>query len=70
MLLSHLVLAREAAKLAGYVSGIVVLGHGDQPWSYALYRSIETLLGVAMAVLVSMVPKLLGVEIPDEGSDS
>ena len=70
MLVSHVVLVREATKLAGYVCGIVVLAHGEQPWSYALYRSIETLLGVAMAVLVSMVPKLLGVEIPDEGSDS
>ena len=70
MLLSHVVLAREAAKLAGYVSGIVVLGHGEQPWSYALYRLIETLLGVGMAVLVSLVPKLLGVEIPDDGPDS
>ena len=70
MLLSHAVLAPEAAKLAGYVSGIVVFGHGEQPWSYASYRLIETLLGVGMAVLVSLVPKLLGVEIPDDGPDS
>ena len=66
MLLSYVVQLQAAAKLAGYVCGIVVLAHGAHPWSYALYRVIETLLGIAMAVLVSLVPKLMRVEIPDE----
>jgi len=36
------------------------------PWSYAVYRAIETFLGIAMAVLVSVIPKLLRVEAEDE----
>ena len=31
MLLSHLARFPEAAKLSGYVCGIILLGHGDQP---------------------------------------
>jgi uncharacterized membrane protein YgaE (UPF0421/DUF939 family) len=68
MLLSYVVHLQAAAKLAGYVCGIVVLSHGGHAWSYAVYRVIETFLGIAMAVLVSLVPKLLRVEIPDERS--
>jgi uncharacterized membrane protein YgaE (UPF0421/DUF939 family) len=62
MLLSSAVRLQPAAKLAGYVSGIVVLAHGAQPWSYAVYRLIETFLGIGTAVLVSVVPKLMRVE--------
>jgi uncharacterized membrane protein YgaE (UPF0421/DUF939 family) len=66
MMLSYAVGLQAAAKLAGYVCGIVVLTHGDHAWSYAVYRVVETFLGIAMAVLVSLVPKLLRVEIPDQ----
>ena len=65
MLLSYAVHLQAAAKLAGYVCGIVFLPHDVDPWTYAVYRVIETFLGIAMAVLVSLVPKLMRVEIPD-----
>ena len=64
MLFSYVVNARGGAKLAGYVAGIAVMSYGANPWSYAVYRAIETFLGIAMAVLVSVIPKLLRV---DEG---
>jgi uncharacterized membrane protein YgaE (UPF0421/DUF939 family) len=66
MLLSHLMLLPGAAKLAGFLSGMVVLAHSAHPWLYARNRTIETLLGVGMAVLVSLVPKLMRLEIPGE----
>ena len=72
MLLSYVVQLQAAAKLAGYVCGIVILfeAHGTNPWSYAFYRVIETFLGIFMAVLVSLVPKLLRVDIPAETDSS
>ena len=66
MLLSWGLRLYAAAKVAGYVCGIVILSHDAAPWGYAVYRVIETLLGIAMAVLVSLVPTLMRVEISDE----
>ena len=63
MLLSYAAGVQGGAKLTGYVAGIAVMSHGANPWSYAIYRVIETLIGIGMAVLVSLVPKLL--KVPD-----
>jgi uncharacterized membrane protein YgaE (UPF0421/DUF939 family) len=59
MFLSHLLGLQGAAKVAGYVCGIVLFSFNDAPWSYALYRTIETMVGIALAILISLVPKLL-----------
>lgn len=44
---------REAAKLAAYISAIVILSHSQQPWLYAWHRFLETLLGIAVALAVN-----------------
>ena len=69
MFASHLISLPAAAKVAGYVSGIVLLDHGDSPWSYGLFRMVETALGIVAAVCVSLVPKLISPETLKRLSD-
>ena len=59
MLVSSLLHAQDGARVAGYICGLVVLYHGEEPWAYAFFRFVETILGIAIAVLSSAVPKLL-----------
>jgi uncharacterized membrane protein YgaE (UPF0421/DUF939 family) len=62
MFLSHLFRLQTAATIAGHVCGIVILDHGMHPWTYALHRLVETVLGIGVAIVISFVPKLLRTE--------
>ena len=59
----------DAAKISGFIYGIVVLEYSAEPWLNALSRFIETMLGVAVAPIVSYVPKLINIEEPEKQGD-
>jgi hypothetical protein len=44
MFVSHLISLLATAKIAGYVCAIVLIDHGNAPWSYAFFRMVETAL--------------------------
>ena len=71
MFLSRVLHLHDADKVTGYVTGIVLLDHGADPWTYAFHRTVETILGIGLAMLVSLVPRLISMdepEPPDAGS--
>lgn len=55
--------ARDGARVAGFLSGLIVFAH-DQSWEYAWVRLTETLLGVCVAWAISYVPKYLKLPEP------
>jgi uncharacterized membrane protein YgaE (UPF0421/DUF939 family) len=59
MFVTQLIALPATGKVAGFVCAIILLDHGDAPWTYALYRMIETALGIGAAMCVSVVPKLM-----------
>lgn len=68
MLICHFVHADDSAKVAGYISGIVIVAHGTNPWSYALLRLTETALGILVAWVISCVPILIRIETEETES--
>jgi uncharacterized membrane protein YgaE (UPF0421/DUF939 family) len=68
MLLCDLLGAREGAKIAGYICGLIVLEHSAEPWNDALLRMIETALGVTVAWVIAYVPKLIPPERAEAGT--
>lgn len=53
---------KGSAKVAGYISGIVMLDHGESPAIYAAYRFVETAIGIGVAWAISFVPRLIRIE--------
>ena len=66
MLLCHVFRVSEVVRIAGYTSAIVGFSRGIDPWFLALDRLVETGLGIAIAWLISCVPKLLGSASKDQ----
>jgi uncharacterized membrane protein YgaE (UPF0421/DUF939 family) len=56
MVICQLLRHPAAAKVAGYVSGIIILSFSTDPWSHARDRLVETLVGIGAAFVVGAVP--------------
>lgn len=67
MLLCHALKLDGAAKVSGYICGIVVLEHSGNAWFYAGERLVETLVGIGVALALSLVPKLVKVDERGDG---
>ena len=59
MFLSYFLHLEGTNKIAGYVCAIVMLNHSADPWIYGFWRLAETLLGIAVAILISFIPRLV-----------
>lgn len=59
MFLSHTLRLPEAARIAGYLCAIVLLEHSADQWTYAFWRFVETVLGIGVALLLSLVPRVI-----------
>lgn len=62
MLISHVLQGPDGARIAGFVCGVVMLYQGDDVWSYAIHRFVETAVGIAVAWSVSHIPKLIRID--------
>jgi uncharacterized membrane protein YgaE (UPF0421/DUF939 family) len=66
ILISHLLRAREGAKIAGYICALIVLDDSTAPWVNGFHRMLETALGVLVGWLISYVPKLIPINEPGD----
>ena len=54
-----------AAKLSAFVAALTVMDHSKTPWAYGRDRILETLIGIGMAVVMS-----LAIPVPKPKTDS
>jgi uncharacterized membrane protein YgaE (UPF0421/DUF939 family) len=66
MMLSIVMTQLVDPKIAAYLCAIIIINYGDNPWHYAVYRFIETVLGIVVAWAISLVPKLFDLEDVEE----
>jgi uncharacterized membrane protein YccC len=53
-------------KIAAYLCALIIINFSDNPWHYAFYRFIETMLGIMVAWAISLVPKIFDLEEAEE----
>lgn len=64
MMLCHTFRIGAGAKVAAFISALVIMDQSANPLTYALYRFVETIIGVGVAWLVSLVPRLIRFDEP------
>ena len=62
MMLSIAVTQLGDPKIAAYLCALIIINYSEQPFHYAFYRFIETVLGILVAWAISLVPKLVEIE--------
>jgi hypothetical protein len=67
MMLSIVVTQLGDPKIAAYLCALIVINYSDNPFHYAFYRFIETVLGIVVAWAISLIPRLI--EIAEEQGD-
>ena len=58
MVLSAMIGTQDSAKMAGYICGVVVVTDDSMQVTYALFRFVETVIGIGVAYAISRVPVL------------
>jgi uncharacterized membrane protein YgaE (UPF0421/DUF939 family) len=67
MMLSIAVTQLGDPKIAAYLCALIIINYPDHPLHYAFYRFVETVLGILVAWMISLVPKFFDIE--DEQND-
>jgi uncharacterized membrane protein YgaE (UPF0421/DUF939 family) len=68
MVVGSLLGAGEGTRVAGFISGIVVLEYSADPWTYGALRFVETALGVLVAWAISFVPRVFARDEDDDAA--
>jgi len=66
MTLSIAVTQLSDPKIAAYLCALIIINFSDDPFHYAFFRFVETVLGILVAWAISLIPKLVHLEEPDE----
>jgi len=53
-------------KIAAYLCALIIINFSDNPFHYAFYRFVETVLGIIVAWAISLIPKMVHLEEPEE----
>ena len=69
MMLSIAVTQLGDPKIAAYLCALIIINYSDQPFYYAFYRFIETVLGIFVAWAISLVPKVIEIAEEEEAKD-
>src|SRR5690242_3139310 len=53
-------------KIAAYLCALIIINYSDNPFHYAFFRFIETVLGIIVAWAISLIPKVVHLEEAEE----
>ena len=66
MILSIAITQLGDPKIAAYLCALIIINFSNNPLHYAFFRFVETVLGIVVAWAISLIPKLVHLEEPEE----